>query len=439
MTYDDLIRELFPRLSGGIRWGLERTTRLLDSVGDPHRQFRTIHIGGTNGKGSVAALMASTLSESGLRTGLYTSPHLCTFRERIQIDGRPIGVEPLLAAAERLWPAVEAQRPSFFEATTALAFLALAEAGVRVAAVEVGLGGRLDATNVIEPDVVVLTNVALDHVQLLGDTVQAVAVEKAGIIKPGVPVVTAESDAVPLGVFEAAALAAGARLDVIAAADILAAETGLAGTSILFAAGGAGAEALWAPLPGAHQARNMAVAARALAALPPDLRPVADAVRGGFAAVRWPGRLQVERVHGRTWLFDVAHNVAGAESLAAALHALEPPGPVAALIGVLGDKDWRGMLGPLFAGVDAAVLTRPPTAPAERAWDPAAVVAEVPAAHAEAVIPFEAALEKAWRLAGPAGTVLVTGSFHTVGDAMIALGCAPFGADAGLPVPAFAA
>src|SRR5690606_29480790 len=191
LTYDALVAELFPRLTGGIRWGLERTERLLAAVGDPHRSYRTLHAGGTNGKGSVAATLASVLGQTGALAGLYTSPHLCTFRERIQIGGAPIGEEQFVAAATRLWPHILRESPSFFEATTAIAFLALAEAGVEVAAIEVGLGGRLDATNVIRPDVVALTNVALDHAQYLGDTIEAVAREKAGIIKAGVPVVTA--------------------------------------------------------------------------------------------------------------------------------------------------------------------------------------------------------------------------------------------------------
>jgi dihydrofolate synthase/folylpolyglutamate synthase len=201
LSYETLVAELFPRLTGGIRWGLERTRRLLAGVGDPHTRFPTLHVGGTNGKGSVAATLASVLAAGGRRVGLYTSPHLCTFRERIQIDGRAITEAALLAAAERLWPAIGRERPSFFEATTAIALLALAEADVDVAVVEVGLGGRLDATNVITPEVCVLTNVSLDHVQYLGSTVEAVAREKAGIIKAGVPVVTGEWQGVAHDVF----------------------------------------------------------------------------------------------------------------------------------------------------------------------------------------------------------------------------------------------
>ena len=174
LTYRELVSELFPRLTGGIRWGTDKTARLLASVGDPQRRFRSVHIGGTNGKGSVSATIASVLGAAGHRTGLYTSPHLCTFRERIQIQGEPISETALVDAARRLWPAVRREEPSFFEATTAIAFLAFAEAGVEIAAVEVGLGGRLDATNVVEPEVAVITNIARDHAEYLGETLEAI-------------------------------------------------------------------------------------------------------------------------------------------------------------------------------------------------------------------------------------------------------------------------
>ncbi|MGH7507827.1 MAG: glutamate ligase domain-containing protein, partial [Longimicrobiales bacterium] len=164
-------------------------------------------------------------------------------------------------------------------------------------------------------------------------------------------------------------------------------------------------------------------------------------VRAGVASVHWPGRLQREWLAGRSWVFDVAHNVAGIQALSAALRAIAPSRPLIALVGVLGDKDWRGMLGPLEAVCDGVVLTLPPTAPEDRRWDPVAVLNEVPAAHAEAVPDFLGALERAWRRAdgSPPGTVLVTGSFHTVGDALIALGRAPYGVDVALPRASFAA
>jgi dihydrofolate synthase/folylpolyglutamate synthase len=438
LTYEELVRTLFPRLAGGIRWGLERTERLLASVGDPHRAYPTIHVGGTNGKGSVAASIASVLRQAGLRTGLYSSPHLCTFRERIQIDGEAIAEGALVAAAERLWPRIQVESPSFFEATTAIAFLALADARVDAAVVEVGLGGRLDATNVITPAAVALTNVSLDHVELLGHSVEAVAREKAGIIKAGVPAVTAETGAAPLAVFRERARAVGAPLHLLDERRVRV-ETAADRTRVDVVTDTWGRIAVETPLLGAHQGRNTALAVRTLDLLPPPLRPDAADVVRGIAGVRWPGRLQRERLYGRSWIFDVAHNVAGVEALTAAIGALSPARPLAALVGVLGDKDWRGMLGPIAGVADALVLTLPPTAPHERRWDPHAVLRAMPDVGATAEPDFTRALERAWRSAADGGTVLVTGSFHTVGDALIALGRSPYGADVTLPPPSFAA
>ena len=438
LTYDALVAELFPRLTGGIRWGLERTQRLLASVGDPQRAFRAVHIGGTNGKGSVAAHVEAVLRHAGRRVGLYSSPHLCTFRERIRIDGRAIGESALLHAAERLWPAIRAEEPSFFEATTALAFLALADAGIDVAVVEVGLGGRLDATNVVTPDVTVLTNVSLDHVQLLGPTIEAVAREKAGIIKPGVPVVTGEVAGVAADIFRSVARRAGAPLRAVPATDVLDVTTGVDGTEFTVRGTGWGDLKLRTALAGHHQALNAALAVHALDAAP-GLRPALDPVRTGLATVRWAGRLQVERAGGVTWIFDVAHNVAGVDALVAALHDLPLPHPLVAVVGVLGDKDWTNMLAPLHRAVEHVVLTIPPTAPADRRWDPVEALAAAPSASAVIEPEFTAALERAHGLAVAAGgSVVVTGSFHTVGDALAALGLCGDGSDIVIRRPAFA-
>jgi dihydrofolate synthase / folylpolyglutamate synthase len=437
LTYHELVAELFPRLTGGIRWGLERTQRILAGAGDPHRRYGVLHVGGTNGKGSVAAHIEAVLRAQGHRTGLYTSPHLCTFRERIRIGGRAVGEAELLAAAGRVWPAIVAEGASFFEATTAIAFVALADAEVDVAIVEVGLGGRLDATNVVDPDVVVLTNVSLDHIQLLGNTLPAVAREKAGIIKPGVPVVTAEPDGAALAVFRATAAAAAARLVELDAAAVADVELSSTATRFTLHGTGWGDVRLATPLAGAHQVVNAALAALALDATP-RWRPDRDSLVAGLAATRWPGRLQLERVAGVMWAFDVAHNVAGVQALVAALHTLALPRPLCTVAGVLGDKDWADMLAPLHAASDRVLLTSPPTAPADRRWDPARALAAAPSPAAEIVMPFEVALGRAHALARDAGgTVLVTGSFHTVGDALTALGLCPEGSDASVPAPAF--
>lgn len=440
LTYDELVRELFPRLTGGIRWGLERTTRMLASVGDPHLSYQTIHIGGTNGKGSVAAMLESVLRRSGRPTGLYVSPHLCTFRERIQIAGNAITEDALLGAARRLWPAIAREAPSFFEATTAIGFLALAEAGTEIAVIEVGLGGRLDATNVVQPVATVLTNVALDHVQFLGPTLESVATEKAGIIKPHVPLVTAETARGPLEIFRARAREQSAPVRVVTPDDWRLLATDTNGTRISFLRRDGRSVEIETPLAGRHQGANAALAAAVLEVLPAEMTPDADSVHDGFASVRWPGRLQIEHREGRTWVFDVAHNPAGIESLALASSELRLPRPIVSLVGVLGDKDWRGMLGPIAGISDVVILTLPPTAPDDRRWDPEAVLRDAPIAHGLAIPDFRAALHTAWQRAGipEAGTIIVTGSFHTVGDTMIALQIAPFGMDGGLPVPLFA-
>ncbi|CAN5801132.1 folylpolyglutamate synthase/dihydrofolate synthase family protein [soil metagenome] len=426
MSLEDLASWLFARTSGGIRWGLERTEELLAGVGDPHRRFHSLLIGGTNGKGSVAALCESALradAPQGRRIGLYTSPHLISFAERIRIDGRPAPDGRLLAAAERLRPAIERTGATFFEATTAIAFLCLAEADVEVAVVEVGLGGRLDATNVLSPLVTAVTNVALDHTEYLGDSLAQIAAEKAGIFRAGVPALTGEEEPEVLAVLRERAAAVGAplrTLDELVRTERV--DTGAEGTAVAFASDHWGRRSLRAPLPGEHQARNALLALELLGLLPAELRPEWESVARGFAEVRWPGRLQVERIRGTTWLFDVAHNPAGVAVLANALGALELPRPLVLVAGILADKAWAKMLPPLLARADAAIFTIPPSAPPDRRWDPEMAARSLSPTGAVRVIPdLAAALSRATTLA-PHGTVLVTGSVHTVGDAMRELG-----------------
>lgn len=436
-SYQELTRRLYPRLSGGIRWGIERTERLLEAAGNPHRRYPTVHIAGTNGKGSVAAILASVLRRAGVRVGVYTSPHLCTFRERVQVDGRPVSEEAMLAAGRRLWPAVQREEPSFFEATTAIAFQALADADIELGIIEVGLGGRLDATNVVHPELAIITNIALDHSEFLGATLDEVADEKAGVMKPSVPVLTAERTPGIRARLRGRAEEVGAPFHAVDG-DALS-DVRISGDGMRFRlrSGGWGELGLETPLVGWHQARNAALAVRALELMPSAERVDAAAVADGLAGVVWPGRMQIEAVGGQRWVFDVAHNPAGARALRATLASLSPPRPLVVLGAVLRDKDWRGMLSPLLPIADAAVLTLPPSMPEHRRWDPVTARAALGAPDAvEAQPEFGAALERARLLAGPGasgGTVVVTGSFHTVGDALKALDRAPFGADAPLP------
>jgi len=368
----------------------------------------SVHIGGTNGKGSVSTLVAAALREVGWRVGLYTSPHLISFRERVQVDGIPISEAAVAMWTGRLLSPILERKATFFEATTALAFADFAARGVEIAVVEVGLGGRLDSTNVVHPLVSGVTKIQRDHMKYLGDTLELIACEKAGIAKAGVPFVIGETDSGLVEVLRREARRTGGRADGRTGADVrvLPAEYEWCGPL---------------SLAGPHQRRNAAVAHGILMALPAPYRPTLEQIGRGFGSARVPGRLDRR---GR-WLFDVAHNPDGMRSLVAALAAIGPKRPLHALVSILGDKDWPAMLVQLDQAIDRGVLTIAPTA-AGRGWDIEWLRRwlkdpDRPPAHAEwTLIPdFTAAMANVQE---GAGTMLVTGSFHTVGDVMSALG-----------------
>ncbi|MFQ5889239.1 MAG: bifunctional folylpolyglutamate synthase/dihydrofolate synthase [Gemmatimonadota bacterium] len=403
-----------------IRWGLDRIESILAGLGNPHRSYRSLHIGGTNGKGSVAASIEAILREAGHATGLYTSPHLVSFDERIRIAGEPVSVEWLETCAAEVLPLAEREGASFFEAATALAFLVFARAGVEVAVVEVGLGGRLDATNVLRPEVSAITNVALDHAEYLGLTLREIAAEKAGILKGGVPAVLGPVSGEVLDVFRRRAAELKAPLHVLGEMAVSEkVEVSRTGTVFRYRSPARpGGLLLRTPLIGRHQATNAAIALLALEGF--EALPEA-ALANGLASVRWPGRVEVFDRPDGTWVLDVAHNVAGASALARTLGDIALPAPKVALLAILGDKAWKKMLVPLLSRVDAAVFTLAPSAPVERLWDPGEARRAVPDRAVELVPDFDAALCRARDLAG-AGTVVVTGSCHTVGDALTSLG-----------------
>jgi dihydrofolate synthase/folylpolyglutamate synthase len=353
--------------------------------------------------------------------GKFTSPHLIDFGERITTDGVPIAPERVVAFVRDWTHACEAIGATFFEATTALAFLTFAEDEVDVAVVEVGLGGRLDSTNVVHPVAAGVTSIGMDHAEWLGETLEAIAREKAGIYKRGAAAVVGELDPSVRQLLIACARDAGSspvrvladecRLDGIQVDGL--------GTRFTVAFSGASAE-LRTPLAGRYQAQNTMTALLML-----------DAAGGGYATrladatpalagVRLAGRFQ----RAGRYVFDVAHNPAGASALAETLRAARVARPIVAVFGVLADKDWRAMMAALAPAVDRFVITTPPTAPPERAWRPADAVQHA-RAHgwsAESEDNFDAALAVAER---SGATVLVTGSFHTVGDAMARLQLSP--------------
>ncbi len=407
LTYDEALDFLFPRITT-IKFGLATTRVLLRSLGNPQDVMPSIHIGGTNGKGSVCALVAAALAQAGWRVGLYTSPHLISFRERIRVDGLPIPEAAVAMWTERLRPLILERKATFFEASTAIAFADFAARGAEVAVVEVGLGGRLDSTNVVRPLTSGVTKIARDHMKYLGDTLEQIAREKAGIAKPGAPFVIGERDPALVAVLRREAHRAVARTDAGARADVRVLPPAYEWPGPL-------------ALQGPHQRRNAAVAHGILMALPVPYRPDPAAIARGFASTRIPGRLDRRG----KWLFDVAHNPDGVRALTAAIRSSEPPRPLYGLISILGDKEWPEMLVELDRVLDRGVLTVAPTA-ASRGWDAAwlrrwlAERARPPAQAAWTLIPdFPQALSA---VQDGAATVLVTGSFHTVGDVMEVLG-----------------
>ncbi|MGC3997052.1 MAG: folylpolyglutamate synthase/dihydrofolate synthase family protein [Anaeromyxobacter sp.] len=381
-----------------MRFGLERMVRALDALGHPERRYAVLHVGGTNGKGSTCAMAEAALRRAGHRVGLYTSPHLVRFNERIAVDGQVIDdarLEARIAALRDACPWHEAGGPedrlTYFEFATLLALLDFAEQGVDAAVVEVGLGGRFDATNAVRPAVTAIARIGLDHTQLLGDTVEAIAAEKAGIFKPGVPaVVHGQQPAGALEVLRQEAERRGAPLTV--APERWDGPVGLAGP---------------------HQRGNAALAAAALRALAGQGVRLAEAdVAGGIAAARWAGRL--EAVGGV--LLDGAHNPQGAAALAAALPALHPGRPVELVFGVLSDKDDRAMLAALAPAVRRLHLLAPHTPRARPAAEVQALARSL-GIEADLHVDLIGALACARQAAGGDGLVCVAGSLYLVGEA----------------------
>ena len=419
--YVQALEYLFARTTGPFKFGLERTRALLASLGDPHRSFPSIHIAGTNGKGSSVATAEALLRSKGLRVGTYTSPHLVDFRERIVADGTRISADEVIEFVDRWTPLVESIGATFFEATTALAFAHFARAQVDVAVIETGLGGRLDSTNVIDPIAAGVTTIDYDHTEYLGDTLEQIAAEKAGIYKPGRPAIVGESDRSLREVLADDARKAGASTVRIVAEECLISniEIGALGTMFDIAAFGQHAR-LTTPLPGKHQAENVAFALVLLDSVGAPYAASLDEASRSLASVRIAGRFEQT---GR-YIFDVAHNAEGALVLAETIASVRPRQPIVALFSVLADKDWRAMLRNLAPCVSHFVFTVAPTAPLNRVWDLNEVqrFADAESISSEVIADFSEALTHA---SGIGETTLVTGSFHTVGDAMSRLQRSP--------------
>ncbi len=428
MDYRAALEQLYSLERIGIKLGLDNIRKLLALLGDPHHGLKAVHVTGTNGKGSVSASTASILQNARHRVGLYTSPHLVRFNERIQVDGVPITDEDVLRLWTGMQPAIEAMvaersiyRPTFFEVTTAIAFQYFRERAVDVAVVEVGMGGRMDATNVIDGLVSVITRVGLEHTEHLGRTVERIAREKAGIIKPASRAVTVDQEALP--VIEERCREVHAPLTVVGR-DVLAERLSqdLRGQRVRVR-GTFGELVVRTPLLGFFQVENMGLAV----ATSVELRKVGiavpdEAIMHGIAATRWPARMQVLREKPLV-LVDGAHNGPAAEAVSAAYSELFPGRKCLLVTGILSDKDLPRIAAALGPHACHVYACRPKS---HRAYPPEEVAAAFrPFAPVELAPSVTAAIAAALDAASPDDLVLIAGSIYTAGEALEHFGAGP--------------
>ena len=397
---------------------LRRMAELLDRLGNPHLTSPAIHVAGTKGKGSTAAMIASALSAAGYRTGLYTSPHLHTFRERITIDGGMITEEEFAALTERLQPEIDEvnRRHDYgeittFEILTALAFAFFMERRVDFQVLEVGLGGRLDATNVVMPRIAVITSISLDHAEVLGDSLAKIAGEKAGIIKPGTLVISAPQSNEVEGVIEEVCRSKGVSL-ITVGRDVTwrKLKSDLSG-QFFEVKGKAGNHKLIIPLLGEHQLENAAVAVATLEALDIGVKDIAR----GLAQVQWPGRLEILR-HEPLFLADGAHNADSANRLRETIEKYLHFDRLILILGASSDKDIAGIVGALAPLSSQAIVTR---SRHPRALAPNLLLEELEkqGVKGELAESVSSAVERAMEMAGPRDLICATGSLFVAAEA----------------------
>lgn len=433
MTYEESVRYLLslgrelasPRQASATKFDLAGITTLCEHLGQPQRAFESVHVAGTNGKGSTSAMIDSILRAAGLRTGLYTSPHLERINERIRLDGREISDADFAATFTRLHAAIEellaagclAAHPTFFECMTALAFEYFAISGAEFAVCEVGMGGRLDATNILVPEVAVITQIDLDHENYLGHSIEEIAREKAGIIKPGARVVSAAEHLIARVVIRRRAAEQSAFLVEIENAFRLEDVTSRNGCfSFTAIATDSGARIpVVLPLAGRFQVRNALTAVAAARMLADRGAAIDDAaISLGITATRWPGRLERIAEHPEIYV-DGTHNPAGAREIVVFWDAFLPERNIFLIYGAVRDKAVDEIAGLLFHRASVVIVT----APAQPRAISAPVLAEMTGHHARRVevIPNpDQALERALELASPEDVIFITGSLYLVGD-----------------------
>jgi len=429
--YENTIQYLYSLQKHGIKLGLSNTNKLMSILGEPQKAFRCVHIAGTNGKGSTAAFIASILKESGFKTGLFTSPHLVSFTERIRINGRQITEQDVIELASSLRADIKDTdlNPTFFEFITAMAFKYFASSHVDWAVIETGMGGRLDATNVVHPEVTVITNISLDHCEFLGSTISDIAFEKAGIIKSGVPLITASHDTAVIKQLSDIAASLNSVIHVFGN-DFTGILKQMDNNQITIDYSGyAQYSNVSVPLTGKYQLDNACTAIRACEILREKGVSLPDSsIRKGLQSVRLEGRFE--------WisdsppiLLDGAHNPEATRSLAASVKDIFPDKKVILVTGVMNDKDIKETMAPLMEIADSVILTK---AQYERAASPEKMRNILSSLNLSesisrpASIVSTASISEALHLAKSMCTVnsiiLITGSFYTTGEAKELMG-----------------
>jgi dihydrofolate synthase/folylpolyglutamate synthase len=417
-TSVEIADSLFSRTSHGIKFGLERMLAATAELGNPHKAYRCVHVAGTNGKGSTSAFVESVLRENGCRTGLFTSPHIVDFEERFIINGKPVMSLQWVAVYRDLQSIIEKRELTFFEAITLIAFELFKRERVEWAVFETGMGGRLDSTNIITPEAAAITTIAMDHMSYLGNDVAAIAGEKLGIVKWGVPLVMALP---PQPDVAACALAkckeTGSPLTFVSSRDALDIGISEAGTEFSY-----GGRRFSLQMPGDYQVQNCMVALKTLEAAGfTDLSIAAKGIKKAFL----PGRFHLISIQNRKVIFDVGHNPNAAEQLVNTLATRFAGHSLCIVAGIMKDKDIALILATYCRCAARLILTQPAI---DRAADTEFLAKNVPPDYArpvEVAPHVNEAVLAAFK--SPEEIICITGSFYTVGEAMIALGVRPFG------------
>ena len=425
MSYAGTIEYLYGLQKYGMKFGLDNIRRLLSLLGEPQQSFSSVHVAGTNGKGSTSAMIESLLRTKGARTGLFTSPHLVSFTERIRINGREISEADVILLAEEVREAasgIDDFCPTFFEIVTAMAFLHFRRMKVDWAVVEVGMGGRLDATNTILPHVSVITTVGVDHSEFLGTALGDIAREKAGIIKQGVPLVTAEQHPEVMGVIQQRCREAGAALYRHDTEFFTQKAEGNADGVCFDYQGDKTYRDLCLSLAGEHQIVNAALAIKVFEIVAGEYPEMNTDIRKGLLAVTWPGRLEQIK-EDPPILIDGAHNPQAAAALSAHLQKLLKAKykRIILIVGIMTDKDIEGILKHLLP-VASEVVFAPPAYGRAASAEKLLLAADALGYISRSAATVAASLDIAQSLYKPGDLIVVTGSFYTIGEAKEAVG-----------------